>query len=225
MFFKYALKRTLTPVIFSIILSSISSEIVAQNVSPQRHIQIEPLNKYAPVKVAAVVHHGVSYQNPLGPHQEITLTDGDPSWFANVSLAILNQSSKPITAIEIQFDVPAWRTSSTEPKKLSLLCLGKLPDNAPRYGSEGQPENESQAQIDIRPGTQLTLPLARAFPLLKDYPLRTTEIEAVDSIWVRIRRVFFEDKTMWVTNSYLKPDKSQPGAYVRVSREEFESKQ
>jgi hypothetical protein len=67
MFFKYALKRTLTPVIFSIILSSISSEIVAQNVSPQRHIQIEPLNKYAPVKVAAVVHHGVSYQNPLEP--------------------------------------------------------------------------------------------------------------------------------------------------------------
>ena len=225
MLFKHILRRFSCLVTISIAAFSIRTEIIAQGIPAERHIQLEALNKYAPVEITAVVDHSVKYPNPLGVHQAITLTDKDDSWLANISLAILNQSIKHISAIEIQFDVPAWQSSPLEPKKIIFVCIGKLPSNAPRYSLEGQPESESQAPLDIKPGGEFMLPLASVFPLLRDYHLRTTPIGSVDNIWVRIRRVFFDDETMWVTNSYLKPDKSHPGVYARITREEFESKQ
>jgi hypothetical protein len=196
---------------------------IAQNAPGMRQVRIEALNEYAPVKVTAVIDHGHTYPNPLGAHQTVTLTDSDASWVANVSLAILNQSTKHILAIEAQLDVPVWQDDPPSPRKSILFYVGKLPTIAPIYGTEKQMRGELQSPIDIKPESQYILPLTDGFPMLRDYPLRPTPIESVSEVWVRVRRVFFDDGTMWVTNAYMKPDESQPGAYKRISREEFSS--
>jgi hypothetical protein len=193
---------------------------IAQGASAEHQINIEPLNKYAPVKVAAILYGKHTYPNPLGPHQVVRLEGGDTAWIANVSCAILNQSPKDITAIEAQIDIPDWQDASGA-KKAIFFHVGKLPSNALIDSTGNQLAEESKITIDIKPGTQFALPLIDAFPKLRDYPLRTTSAEEVNSFWIRIRRVFFADGTMWVTNAYHKPDSSRPGVYNRITPQEF----
>lgn len=99
--------------------------------------------------------------------------------------------------------------------------MGKLPLNALIDSNGNQIVEESRIAIDIKPGTQFALPLADAFSKLRGYPLRITSAEEVNSFWIRIRRVFFADGTMWVTNAYHKPDSLRPGSYSRMTPQEF----
>jgi hypothetical protein len=185
------------------------------------NVNIEPLNKYAPVKVSSLEDLGTVYQNPLGPHQIIKVKDDTDLWINNLSLHILNQSEKPIVAIEFEVEVPEWRTSSAGPRHFIFFHVGHFP-TAALLDAQGNPtHDDSNESLRIDGSATGLVTLNQAFEKLQAYPLRTTEVSEISSIWIRIRRVFFSDGTMWVTNQYHKPSPSTAGLYIPITSSEF----
>jgi hypothetical protein len=223
---RFLLKSILVLMLVTIIFHQPGS--FAQNASVERQVTLEPLNKYAPVKILSIGDKGKNYPNPFGAPQIISLEDDNGDWIHNLSVVILNQSPKHISAVEIQLDVPEWqdadwKTNHNGNFKFIFFYLGQLPQHAPTYGNEKRDDEESQTTVDIPPGSVSRLPLTSGFKRLKEYRQRTSPVELVNGVWVRIRRIFFDDGTMWAFNAYLKPDNSTPNGYVQISVSEFYS--
>lgn len=70
-------KRTiisLTVLSLMVILAPIVA--IVQGATVEHQVNIEPLNKDAPVKVAAILYGKRTYANPLGPHQLVMREGG-----------------------------------------------------------------------------------------------------------------------------------------------------
>lgn len=188
--------------------------------SEQRQVEIEPLNRYAPVKITGIEVGSQSYPNPMGAHQDIHFSDANHEWISDVSVVVVNQSPKEITSVELMVEVPAWRGAGNEPRTSVLFHTGHLPEHARVDASGKTVEEQSDSVLKIPPEGATAISVHPSVPLLRSHPWRKSPIESLDGIVIGVRRVFFADGTMWVTNAYHKPSDAKPGLYERIMPEE-----
>jgi hypothetical protein len=186
-----------------------------------RQVNVDPLNKYAPIEVLSVSDGNKTIPNPFGPYQYFRFDDSSASWIANLSIRLQNQSPKEITAVEIAIEVPSWRTTASEPRYVITFHDGFLPSEALIDSDGGPIAEESSSPLNIPPGKASDLSLTASLPQWSSYASRKGSMDDVDLVVIRLRRIFFGDGTMWVTNTYEKPDPHRPGNYIPITAAEF----
>lgn len=215
--------RLLLVVLISSFLAASQLDVYAQQSAPQqRQINVIPLNLYAPIQVLAINDAGRAYPLPRGANQSVSVNDGSSNWLVNMSFNVENHSSKDIVAVEAKVSIQAWETDPRRPQRFVRFHEGKLPDHALTFANGVPIAEESTLGFALKPGESRDISLKPAAEkLLKLFPSPPVPLASADSVWIQIERVFFSDGTAWAFNTYLKPDESSPGAYIRITPEEW----
>ena len=217
---------------YSLFAGAGSAFVAAQAVAVEHTVDIASLNKYAPLQVVGL--RDLSQSFPITPSDHrtvdgsfanaVVLRDSSADWIRNLSIIVENHSTKSISVIEAEMDVPSWQENPSRPHKFIVFHEGQLPEHA-RVDSSGESiAEQSSLTFLIKPGQSAAVPLRQAFAKLSRLaPSQPGSLASIDRVWVRIQRVFFSDGTLWQGNSYLKPDDSSPGHYTRIMQGEFNS--
>jgi hypothetical protein len=182
-----------------------------------RMVQVENLSPDDPVAILAVQLSG----KPIRPGEPFRASD---DWLSQLSVLVVNKSSKRLVAGRVQFGFPDTASNRSGSAAYAPVALQKLMGVPPRKHRIDINGNEmvlpDSRKINILPGQTIGFSLKDNIPAIRQELTNIQSNGPVTRCWLHLLTFYFDDGTSWEPGAYHLPMPiGQPDS--RVSSIEF----
>jgi len=193
----------------------------------QRQIEVDAQHRSDAVLFTAVTVGNMDVQCGLvvsrSAIQTVTPFDAGDDWLQNTVLYLINRTNKTAVFGQIALWFPDTGSGSpSQPTRVFILSLGRLPRSAAFSGSTGKPLSQpSSAQpMSFAPGQTLGIHLGDYIDGIRA-SVDNLPFPAVTRVIIRRNSFVFDDGMQWTPAGFASPDPQNPGRWVNMAPSYF----
>jgi hypothetical protein len=144
-------------------------------------------------------------------------------WLQTMTIYLYNRTNKTIVAGQIVLGFPETGDGHTQPQRVYLIDLGRVPEAAAFSGRTGQPIalDPRLKPISFLPGQTLLIHVGDYIDRIRDDVQDLIPLTMITKCAIRRSHFFFDDAMRWDIGGFAVPDPEHPGRFKRLDGNYF----
>lgn len=185
---------------------------------PLRTVYLERVIHNEPTQPAAVKVGAVTVNEP--PFQLKVTAEAGEEWLRGVELTLRNMTNRTIVGAMFNLDFPDTERAGRNRTAYGLR-IGRYPERMVIRDGYSTPRPLPQLPpLNVPPKMTFTVMLGPDYSAMMQAVESSAPGTRVNSVWIRVRQVFFSDGSRW-NGGFEVPDPNDPQGYIRAVDEDF----